>query len=70
MLCLSLKYLLEMNLLIEIFPEWSTFPDLVQQFLKSSSQSKSLPYGERTLQYRRWFLKPNLHNGKYANTRK
>ena len=43
MLCSSLKYLLEINLLIEIFPECSTFPDLVQQFLKASNQSNPYP---------------------------
>ena len=51
-------------------PECWTFPDSVQQFSESSIQPQSLPYDGRTLQYCKWFLKLNLHNGKCANTRK
>ena len=50
MFCLNFKCFLEMNLLIEtFFPNCSTFPDSVQQFSKSSNQSKSSSNGKYTL---------------------
>ena len=71
----ELECLLEMNLLIKIFNlsrmfNLSRFSTAIFKIHQSIKQSKSLPYGKCTLQYLRWFLKPNLHNGKYANTRK